>query len=681
MPLRLSKVASITTCGFGTGAPITPRSRPFLLRRARPCTLGHTGLQITFSGTQFRAGDYWIIAARPETPNRVVPWKLEQGLGPHGRRLFVSPLALIHWPQNSADQPQVHDCRHRFRPLTDQKVCCSFTVGDGISTFGDFDSIEAALQAIPQNTGGDICLLPGIHQAHVVMEDRQNITIRGCDQRALVTPRESNLHSAIFTISDCKNIVLEHMDLVSPDGMLFDLHSSDEEALSYITIRQNRMLATVHAVRVDGGNNVYIVDNNMRMLDKEQGDVAIFMRAEGSRIAQNRIHMVPVAEEAPPTSETPGDGKYDPHDPCADPVILTKPILHLYGYLEWAWADAFFPLPETTYVAPGGIQIGSTSERIKITQNLILGGAGNGISLGHVPVEEGAEEELARTIKKNYAVRDLSAPRQQALQTNFDSFLYDIRIEENEIRNMGKNGVGVVAFFDLENIGLMVTVDDLTIYRNVIENCLLQVPTEIPESMREEMGYGGVCLAGADNLTVRENRIENNGRSHLEPISGVFVLYGENVDISDNRIVANGPRTAETNTDARAGIRAGIYIGMTLKKIASEIFDGAESLFLDGIPAIKVHDNVVVQPLGQALFLLAFGPVSVVGNHLTSQGVDFQASPFSLLGGAVIILNLGISKDLLGWLLVSSLKNAGLTAQRDYMKQGTASAEVPGAPE
>jgi hypothetical protein len=648
-------------------------------------TLGQTGLQITLDGTQFRAGDYWIIAARPETPNRVVPWQLEKGLMPHGRRLFVSPLALIQWPPTGAGIPRVHDCRPRFRPLTDQKVCCSFTVGDGKNTVGDFDSIEAALQAIPRNTGGEICLLPGVHEAHVVLENRRDITIRGCDQRVLVTPRTSKRPPAIFTIRGGGNIVLEHMDLMSPDGMLVDLQALNETPPLSVTIRHNRMLACVHAVRVMDGTDVHIVDNNIRMLDKETGDVAIFMRAEESRIARNRIHMVPVAEETPPAGETPSGGRYDPYDPCDEPEIIAKPILQLYTYLEWAWADTLFQVPDSAYVAPGGIQVASTSERIEISHNRILGGAGNGISLGHIPLEEIVVFGSNRTIRNNYAVADLSADRRKALQTNFDSFLYAIRIEENEIRNMGKNGIGVVAFFSLENIGLMVMVDDLTIYRNVIENCLLQVPAETPTSMREEMGYAGICLAGADNLTVRENRIQNNGRSHLEPISGIFVLFGENVDISDNRIVANGPRTAEANQDARAGLRAGIYVGMTFKKIAFEILDGAESLFLDGIPAIKVHDNVVVQPLGQALFLLAFGPVSVVGNHLTSQGVDYQASPFSLLGGAVIIMNLGISKDLLGWLLVSSLKNAGKTAlpdhmQADYMQSGKASVEAAAAP-
>jgi hypothetical protein len=620
--------------------------------------LGQTGLTVTFTGTQFRAGDYWVIAARSETPNSVVPWQLEEGHSPHGRRLFATPLALILWPADVNNLPTVHDCRPRFRPLTRQKVCCSYLVGDGITSFGDFNSIEEALAAIPQTSPGEICLLPGIHQAHVAMDGRANITIRGCDQRALVTPRASNLLSALFTIRDCQEIVLEHMDLVSPDGMLFDLQSSTDGALDQVSIRHNRMLATVHAVRVNGGRGVAIVENNIRMLDKETGNVAIFIRAEESYIEGNTIHMVPAEEEAPPTNNAPG-GHYDPYDPCDDPMVIHKPRLAIFKFLKRVWTILSQTVPISAFVAPGGIQIAGTSERIAITGNLISGGAGNGITLGHLPEVEVSETRLRSFMGNGGALDVLSPKPQQALQQNFDGFLYAVRIEENEIRNMGANGIGVIAFFDLQTVGLMVTVDDLTLYRNVIENCLLQMPDEIPESMRSQMGYGGISLAGADNLTVRENRIQNNGRSHTEPVCGVFVLFGENIDISDNRIVGNGPRTSEIDADARAGRRAGIYIGMTLKKLAAELFEGAESLFLDGIPAIKIHDNVVVQPLGQALYLMAFGPVSVVGNHLTSQGVDFQASPASLLGGAVIILNLGVSKDLLGCLLLSSLKNAG----------------------
>ncbi len=58
-------------------------------------SLGNTGLEITINGNDRVSGDYWIIAARPETPNKVVPWEFEKGLAPHGIRGFYAPLALI----------------------------------------------------------------------------------------------------------------------------------------------------------------------------------------------------------------------------------------------------------------------------------------------------------------------------------------------------------------------------------------------------------------------------------------------------------------------------------------------------------------------------------------------------------------------------------------------------------
>jgi hypothetical protein len=85
----------------------------------------------------------------------------------------------------------------------------------------------------------------------------------------------------------------------------------------------------------------------------------------------------------------------------------------------------------------------------------------------------------------------------------------------------------------------------------------------------------------------------------------------------------------------------------TIAYLAHALYAGKEWLAPDGIPAIKVHDNIITQPLGQALFLMALGPVSVTGNHLTSQGADVNANPLALLAGTVFILNLGISKDLM----------------------------------
>ena len=61
-------------------------------------SLAKTGLQVTFTGTNLRKNDFWITAARPETPNVLVPWELSNGRAPHGVRHWIAPLGVIHWP-------------------------------------------------------------------------------------------------------------------------------------------------------------------------------------------------------------------------------------------------------------------------------------------------------------------------------------------------------------------------------------------------------------------------------------------------------------------------------------------------------------------------------------------------------------------------------------------------------
>ena len=65
------------------------------------------------------------------------------------------------------------------------------------------------------------------------------------------------------------------------------------------------------------------------------------------------------------------------------------------------------------------------------------------------------------------------------------------------------------------------------------------------------------------------------------------------------------------------------------------------------MPAAKIHDNVVSQPLGQALSLNALGPVSVVNNHLTSRGMLLRLKPLSpsFMASSVFIVNMGMSNE------------------------------------
>jgi hypothetical protein len=103
--------------GADTASPI---QIPFVA--GTPVALTGTGLQITFGGTTFRQGDFWIIAARPRSPAKVVPWSLETGRIAEGIRRFYAPLGIIHWRPGGTHT--VFDCRVTFDPLTRPRGCC-----------------------------------------------------------------------------------------------------------------------------------------------------------------------------------------------------------------------------------------------------------------------------------------------------------------------------------------------------------------------------------------------------------------------------------------------------------------------------------------------------------------------------------------------------------------------------
>lgn len=646
---------------------VTPPTEPDELR---------DGIRLEFedpSTKTYAPGDYWTFPVRAgeiKNPEVLIDNKIPEGI--HYHRV---PLAVLKW--NSAkdisfDNKEIDDCRDIFRPLISQTVCCTFTVGDGKSSHGDFDSIEESLRHLP-DSGGEICLLPGLHETNVFIEGKRDIKIKGCDWKTKVIPRESNREAPIFRVKDSRHITLEHIDMVSLGGTAIALEGTDLGKLQEVEIHSNRIQACKNAVYVEKGIGIYVHHNRILMFDKEEGDVAIYMMAEDSVIESNDISIIPAESTAPPPDIPGADDVPIPVDPCADREKIYKNIPFFLNYTNWVWGlQAIFISTgirkAIQFKAPGGIQIGGESERIKILRNRIAGGSWNGITLGDIPSKL---DDLKKGIRKNYNLSALPTNRLETLREKFKVFLNDIVIEENEIRNMGLNGIGVIGFFSLEKIGLIVSVEELTIYRNLIEYCLQQIPEDVPTIMKMEMGFGGISLSDCENAIIRENRIENNGKSHLEPVSGIFILHGEKIDISDNRILNNGPRTSEKDDDARPGMRGGIVIRLSFKSARHELFEEKEYLSPDGIPAVKIHDNIVTQPLGQALFIMAFGPVSVVGNTFTSQGADFRANPLSLLAGTVFILNLGVSKDLIR-LLFSSFKYMPSTNVTTGMTTATA---------
>jgi hypothetical protein len=635
--------------------------------------LGNTGLKVTITGDDRVPGHYWIIAARPETPDRVVPWELEKALPPHGVRRFHAPLAMIHWRTNSAGDIEgevIRDCRRRFRPLTELKTCCTYFVGDGVHSQGDFNSIEEAVKNLPPE-GGKICVLPGEHLANVILENLRDVHITGCGAHTIIRPRPDQMSNPIFLIRSSRNIQLDNMTLIALYGTAIQVEdpAQAQQDSRGIKIEYNHIIARIHAINISvdngvaGDNDIRITYNQIEMLDKPDGRAAIFSIADGVLIERNRIFVVPAPDPDDSNDpREPGGPSDEVYDDCAEPESFYEQgfAIREFVYEMVSYVTMVISTLRITYLAEGGIQIGGGSERVKIVENEIVGGRSNGVTLGHLPLEIFDDSELSQIP----VISELSDKTLEYLRAYFAGDLYEIAIEENIIQNMGLAGVGAVAFFSSRAVGLMVRVEELTIYRNTIKNCVQQMPAEIPRNMVMQVGFGGIMLADCENAVIQENQIGDNGVSHVEPVCGIFILYGEGVDISNNRILNNGPRTSYDDRNVRLGLRGGIVIGMALKKLERREFNDQELLYNDGIPAVKVHDNIVTQPLGQALLMMAMGPVSVIGNQMTSQGPDSAVNPLSLIAGTVFIVNLGISKDLVGALLVSRLRgmvNADVT--------------------
>ncbi|MEO1515433.1 MAG: DUF6519 domain-containing protein [Bacteroidota bacterium] len=654
----------------------SPMSIPFVPGTA--LDLGNSGLRIEINGSHRVGGDHWVIAARPRTPRKVLPWILEQGKSPDGVDHYYAPLAIIHWVANAAGEVSgsiIRDCRKTFRPLTDLEGCCSYHVGDGVRSFGDFNSIEEAVRHLPA-AGGHICVLPGRHEVNLELRELDNISITGCGERSILVPGPQRQDLPLIRMANVQNIEISKLKFIQPLStaiQLIDLEKGLDPS-AHIRIQHNQILAGEYGIYIEvddeeaGDNQIYIGHNLISLEDREEGKNGIFCLADEVRIERNKLIVIPAqgeegGEEVPPRRRPP-EGFFDPCQPPGK--ILAR------GFGLESFVKEFFAylgrLQSVDNVVPfqswGGIRIGSGSESVLIDDNVIIGGASNGITFGDLPNVErlsdaeiealGKEYELAKkeaSVSGLYQSREYTGGMNASLTTNFRGYLYDIRIEQNLIRNMGLSGIGSLAFFDLDSRrdGMGIHIQNLSIYRNTIRFCARQIPEEIADELEEIVGYGGIALSSCENARMEENLIEDNGLSFVDPICGIYVRNGEDIEISRNRILNNGPRLAlgddsfGLSARARRGQRGGIYIGLSFKRQFVEAI--RDELLSDGVPAAKIHGNIVVQPLGQALLIVAWGPVSVVGNQLTSHELDF-GNPLSTLAGTVLILNLGVSKDL-----------------------------------
>ena len=702
--------------------------------QAQPNAL-ENGVRLAFDAaaadnSNYAPGDYWTFPVRVSGtafdsqlwPNNVPP----QGV--HHHRVA---LAIVTWNAGqSAGEPDIGDCRHVFQPFPANKgCCCSFLVGDGVRSHGDFDTIEDALKALPAG-GGEICLLPGLHQTNAVIQNRQHVRIHGCRSRTRVIPRKEQPLEPIFHVIDSTDMAIEHVDLVTLGGIAILAESSKPGLVDGLEIAGNRILACQSAIRVVDGTNVSIHHNFIRMLDKRGSDVAIYLAADDSLIERNDIRLLP-ASEMPPIQTPDQPEPVDPNDPCARlDIVYINPLIFM-KYVDVVWRHVLLLAPRLVqpYRALGGIQLGGGSERVRVIENVIIGGAGNGITLGDgfeappdpprppaIEIHEarivgavvdagrrgvvGAKVILTRqggkvfstttdskgkfgfglsAGKYNVAVTasglvldrvDLKgdqsyyelvltmkkaapAPQPRAL-----AFLYQIAIVRNRITAMGMSGIGMprlpsaatmklnqLSGVDWARVLLGNPIIGLEIRLNLILGCLLNPFDDALQAEAKLHGVGGVSLGLCENVTIAENRIEANGTTAANPVCGVAVVYGEGIDITANHIIGNGPLPAGATPTRLPGIRGGVVLLSvasfnTLGAInAGGTSNNSPTALINPRPAARIHENVVDQPAGLALYISAYGPLSCTDNSFNSELSGTNA--LERTAGTVLIINAG----------------------------------------
>ncbi|MEL6792399.1 MAG: DUF6519 domain-containing protein, partial [Pseudomonadota bacterium] len=417
--------------------------------------LEQTGIELTFSGDGF-PGDYWTASFRPDEPSIVVPWSLLDAAGapPIGPRRFYAPLALLNWPvlADGAASAEVDDCRNRFRRLCQINGCCTYQVGDGRDTFGEFNDIQAAVDALPAE-GGEICLLPGRHEGRVDLRDREGITIHGCGSRTIVATPDAAA-APLFRIGGSSDLTLRDF-AIRTDGALA---IQGERRTRRTALRNLDIRVTGRAIEVDPATDLTMERSRVRA----RPFAAALTAADVSGLGP----LVYLAGE---------DLKVD-H--C---VIEADRVLRAEDGLPPTTAAAGIGLP-LNRTALGGLWIGGASNDIRILDNEIIGGLGAGITLGSVErIRDGVVvgrgpgdfgsitfdddgcPQFEPPFTGNPPDRDPSDPDRPRFESAGP--VTDLRIERNLIEEHGASGVTVAfwfvaeedapddAFDDIEKIG------------------------------------------------------------------------------------------------------------------------------------------------------------------------------------------------------------------------------------
>jgi hypothetical protein len=556
---------------------------------ANAVALPGTGLELDFDGGGF-AGDYWTLSLRTDEPTLILPMALARsgGAPPIGPRRFYAGLGIIGWDTDPDGDlaGEVSDCRNRFKRLCQVKGCCTYQVGDGHSTFGDFNSIQEAVDALSA-AGGEICLLPGRHEGPVDLTGATDLVIHGCGPRSVVAAPEGTFEP-VFRLEASERIVMRDFRIETQDrlAVLGTMRCRN------IRLHQLGILVTGSAVAFTDGTMVEITDCSIRS------------RARETALQQ-------------------------------DDIALQGPLVFLRGeqLLLDSTRVAADMAGNRNLMVPGGVQIGGDTHGATVRDCLIRGGNGNGITLGSILAETpdggfGILIDPWITIDDDGCVkiappgtvrpvRDPDGGRPPRIRSQGD--LSDIEIRHNRIEDHGASGISVAHWFIAEENTLPedlddIEIEDMVIADNRILRCLLlDLTGSLPLGSAFASGFGGITLSAVTDLQIENNDIRDGGGQGRSPFCGIYLRFVARTRITGNRIFDNG-RPATLQDPLLVGSIGGIVITHVEGQA-----DGY-GIELRETPAVFIKDNTVISQEGRALDLTGNGQMLVEGNAFTAHG-------------------------------------------------------------
>ncbi len=564
------------------------------------------GVEIKFELGQFRTGDYWLIPART-VPGQYgdIQW-LQDGSDPAA----LLPFGILH-----------HYCK--LAVITAEMVGDSITITDVEDCRHKFPPLTELPEggecccSVTVGANGDYPDIPSALAARPPEAKEWHVCVKEGEHAVADTVLVTGLKG--LTISGCGR----QTHLIGPAGKAVFAFSE------------------VMNVQLDG-----------LWIDASSPQGAILFAESSGVVVSNCLALnraVPVG--AAPASlavgvSQPGYGQPLPLivvDACQEVEIRDNQLLGLPAVL----ADGKQISVLRNRIMGGGVQIAPPASIVAIEDNVILKGAGPGIRLGGG--EKGAVDMWTMKYGDSY---EATGVRTSPAAKNLTAGIELVTISRNLIGAMA--GSGIVTELSLLEVAKLGDVEYLTVSDNQIVSCAAQPDVALSGTVK--VG-GGMALMGVFSTRIENNFVAANGRGD-SPACGVFVLDGSDVDLDGNTIVENGVAEGSAEPTAyQAGIAAQYMFGNFLGV-------GRTQSGKMGYPALRVHDNRVICPAGQALSIVASGSVHVDGNTLASrEKLDQPSSPlmFGEKGGCVFIFDLGLPVWLTDIALLLQMLTSGQT--------------------